>query len=98
MTEVAFDKKVEELAEHFERRAEMVAADFEKSMLRGYRESRLFRVTVNGLSIVAGAGLLLGARQLAVGGHKTAAAWCAGLGAVGLAAELLQGFLFRREK
>lgn len=42
--------------------------------------------------------LLAGAKHLADKGKTTAAIWCAGLSAAGLAADVLQIFLFRRKK
>lgn len=98
MTEKEFDLKVEDLAARFERRVEASADNFDKGLTRKYNESRLFRYTTRGISTIAEFGLLIGAKHLSDRGYKTAAFWCAGLGIIGLATDLLRIFMFRREK
>lgn len=98
MTEKEFDQKVEDMAVRFERRIETAADHLDKGVTRKYNESRLFRFTTRGISTAAEIGLLIRAKCLAEGGHRTAAIWCAGLGATGLAAELLRILMFRRKK
>ena len=76
----------------FDQKAEDLAARLE------CRENRLFRFTIRGISTAAEIGLLVGAKHLSSGGHKTAAMWCAGFGVVGLITELLRILIFRRER
>lgn len=49
------------------------------------------------ISIMAEIGLILGAEHLAEQDHKTAAAWCAELGIVGMAADIITSITFKRK-
>jgi len=98
MTEKEFDLKAEDLAARFERRVEASVDNFDKCITRKYNESRLFHYSTRGISTIAEVGLLIGAKHLSDRGCKTAAIWCAGLGIIGLATDLLRIFMFRREK
>lgn len=98
MTEKEFNQKVEDMAARFEHRVETAADHLDKGISQKYDESRLFRFAARGASIAAEIGLLIGAKQLADKGYRTAAMWCVGLGAAGLAAELLRILVFRRKK
>lgn len=96
MTEREFDQKVERLAANFERRVETVADHLDKTVNHAWNHSRLFRCASRGISLAAEIGLLLVAGRLADRGNRTAAAWCAGLSVVGLAADMLIAISFRR--
>lgn len=98
MTEREFDKKVERAAANFERRVETVADHLDKTVNCAWNRSRLFRCVSRGTSLAAEVGLLLIAGRLADRGNRTAAAWCAGLSVVGLAADMLIAICFRRKK
>ncbi|HIQ79950.1 MAG TPA: hypothetical protein IAD32_01535 [Candidatus Scatavimonas merdigallinarum] len=98
MTEREFDQKAEDLAARLECRIEAAAKCLEKGATQKYSENRLFRFTIRGISTAAEIGLLVGAKHLSGGGHKTAAMWCAGFGVVGLITELLRILIFRRER
>ena len=96
MTEQEFDQKVERAAAAYERRVEAAADHLDKTVNRAWNRSRLFRCVSRGMSLAAEVGLLLAAGRLAERGNRTAAAWCAGLSAVGLAADILLAIFFRR--
>ena len=98
MTEREFDQKVEQAAAIFERRVEAAADRLDKTVNRAWDRSRLFRCVSRGTSLAAEAGLLLLAGRMAERGNRTAAAWCAGLSAVGLAGDVLTAICFRRKK
>ena len=96
MTEREFDQKVERAAANFERRVEATADHLDKTVNHAWNHSRLFRCASRGTSLAAEVGLLLIAGHLADRGNRTAAAWCAGLSVVGLAADMLIAICFRR--
>jgi hypothetical protein len=98
MTEKEFDNKVEAMAARFEGRVESAADRLDKGLTYRYNQSRLFRFITTGISIAAEIGLLVGAKHLGEKGCRIAAIWCAGLGAAGLAAQLIRLVVFRREK
>ena len=86
MTEREFDQKVERAAANFERRVETAADHLDKTVNRAWDRSRFFRCVSRGNLLGCGeVGLLLVAGRMAERGNRTAAAWCAGLSAVGLA-------------
>lgn len=96
MTEREFDQKVERAAANFERRVEATADHLDKTVNHAWNHSRLFRCASRGISLAAEIGLLLVAGCLADRGNRTAAAWCAALSVVGLAADMLIAISFRR--
>ena len=96
MTEREFDQKVERATANFERRLETAADHLDKTVNHAWNHSRLFRCASRGISLAAEIGLLLVAGRLADRGNRTAAAWCAGLSVVGLAADMLIAICFRR--
>ena len=98
MTEREFDQKVEKSAANFERRVEATADHLDKTVNHAWNHSRLFRCASRGISLAAEVGLLMVAGRLADRGNRTAAAWCAGLSAVGLAGDVLTAICFRRKK
>lgn len=98
MTEREFDQKVEDWAARLEHRIEASADKLDRNVTRKYNDSRLFRFTTRGISIVAEIGLLIGGKHLAQKGYQTAAVWCVALGAVGLASEVLRILVFRRKR
>lgn len=98
MTEKEFNQKIENMVSLLEQRIETATDHLDKGITQKYRQSRLFRFIAKGTSITAEIGLLAGAKHLADKGNRTAAIWCAGLSAVGLAADVLQILLFRRKK
>lgn len=98
MTERKFDQKVERAVVNFERRVETAADHLDKTLNRTWNRSRLFRCVSRGMSLAAEVGLLLLAGCLADRGNRTAAAWCAGLSAVGLVGDVLTVICFRRKK
>lgn len=98
MTEREFDQKVEQAAAAFERRVETAANHLDKTVNHAWNHSRLLRCVSRGTSLFAEVGLLLVAGRLADRGNRTAAAWCAGLGAAGLAADVLTAICFRRKE
>ena len=98
MTERESDQQVERAAANFERRVETAADHLEKTVNRAWDRSRFFRCVSRGTSLAAEVGLLLLAGRMAERGNRTAAAWCAGLSAVGLAGDVLTAICFRRKK
>ena len=98
MTEREFDQKVERAAANFERRVETAADHLDKTVNRAWDRSRFFRCISRGTSLAAEVGLLLLAGRMAERGNRTAAVWCAGLCAVGLAGDVLTAICFRRKK
>lgn len=98
MTEREFDQKVERAVTNFECRVEATADHLEKTVNHAWYHSRLFRCASRGVSLAAEVGLLLVAGRLADHGNRTAAVWCAGLSAVGLAGNVLTAICFRRKK
>ena len=98
MKEQEFDQKVEQAAAIFERRVEAAADRLDKTVNRAWNRSRLFRCVSRGTSLAAEVGLLLVAGRLADRGNRTAAAWCARLSVVGLAADILTAICFRRKR
>lgn len=96
MTEREFDQKIERATKNFERRIENAADHLDKTVNRAWDRSRLFRCVSRGTSLASEVGLLLIAGRLADRGNRTAAAWCAGLSVVGLAADMLIAICFRR--
>lgn len=98
MTEREFDQKVERVAANFERRVETAVDHLDKTVNRAWNRSRLFRCVFRGTSLAAEVGLLLIAGRMAERGSRTAAVWCAGLSAVGLAGDVLTAICFRRKK
>lgn len=97
MTEREFNQKIERAAANFERRVEDAADHMDKTVNHVWTRSSLFRCVSRGTSLAAEVGLLLVAGRLADRGNRTAAAWCAGLGAVGLAGDVLTAICFRRK-
>lgn len=97
MTEREFDQKMERAAANFERRVEDAADHLDKTVNHVWNRSSLFRCVSRGTSLAAEVGLLLVAGRLADRGNQTAAAWCAGLSAVGLAGDVLTAICFRRK-
>ncbi|MCI8464804.1 MAG: hypothetical protein HFI63_02925 [Lachnospiraceae bacterium] len=73
----------------FEQRIDAAADRFEKNITEKWNNNKCFRRSMKSISIMAEAGLLLGAGHLAARGYKTAAAWCAGLGIVGVIADII---------
>ena len=98
MTEREFDQKVERAVANFERRVETATDHLDKTVNRAWDRSRLFRCVSRGMFLAAEVGLLLVAGRLAERGNRTAAAWCAGLSAVGLAGDVFTAICFRRKK
>lgn len=98
MTEQEFDRKVEELAERFERCVEASADRLEQGLTQRWNGSRWFRLTARAGSAAMGMGLLLGAASLRRKGFLTAARWCAAVGLVGLVCEIACGILWRRSE
>lgn len=98
MTEREFDQKVERAAANFERRVATAADHLDKTVNRAWDRSRFFRCVSRGTSLAAEVGLLLLAGRMAERGNRTAAVWCAGLSAVGLAGDVLTAICFRRKK
>lgn len=98
MTEQEFDRKVEELAERFERRVEASVDRLEQGLTQRWNGSRWFRLTARAGSAAMGMGLLLGAASLRRKGFLTAARWCAAVGLVGLVCEMACGILRRRSE
>lgn len=98
MKEQEFNQKVERAAAIFERRVEAAADHLDKTVSRAWDRSRLFRCLSRGTSLAAEVGLLLVAARLADRGNRTAAAWCAGLSAVGLTGDVLTAVCFQRRK
>ena len=97
MTEREFDQKVEKAAANFERRMEAAADHLDKTVNRAWDRSRLFRCVSRGTSLAAEFGLILAAGRLVDRGHRTAAAWCAGLGAASLVTHAVTAIYFRRK-
>lgn len=97
MTEREFNRKVEDMADRFERYAEASADRFDRKMTHAWDNSRLFRLVARSGSIAAELGLLLGARHLHDNGFKTAAIWCAGLSLIGLSWEIVRVAAFRKK-
>ncbi len=98
MTEQEFDQKVEDLAARFEQYVDTSADKLDKNLTHAWNNSRIFRLTTGGTSILAGIGLIIGARQLAESGHKNASLWCFILGVSCLLSELIRFSIFRRKK
>lgn len=98
MTEQEFDRKVEELAERFERRVEASVDRLEQGLTQRWNGSRWFRLTARAGSAAMGMGLLLSAASLRRKGFLTAARWCAAVGLVGLVCEIACGILWRRSE
>lgn len=98
MTEQEFDRKVEELAERFERRVEASVDRLEQGLTQRWNGSRWFRLAARAGSAAMGMGLLLGAASLRRKGFLTAARWCAAVGLVGLVCEIACGILWRRSE
>ena len=98
MTEQEFDRKVEELAERFERCVEASADRLEESLTQRWNGSMWFRLTARAGSAAMGMGLLLGAASLRRKGFLTAARWCAAVGLVGLVCEIACSVLWRRSE
>ena len=80
----------------FEQRIDDAADRHEKNITEKWNNSKCFRRSMKSISIMAEIGLILGAEHLAEQGHKTAAAWCAGLGIVGVAADIITSITFKR--
>lgn len=80
----------------FERRIEVAAEKFEKDITDKWNNNKWFRRRIKSISIIAEAGLFLGAGHLAGQGYKTAATWCAGLGAIGVLADVITTISFRK--
>ena len=106
MTEHEFDRMIEQAAGRFERAVEHAAGQFERAMEAGANHldrsltaawdgSNLFRWSVCGAQLLAGAGLLAAAKYFANVGQRIACFCCAGTGAVVLAAALLRIVLLR---
>ena len=98
MTEQEFDRKVEELAERFERCVEASADRLEQGLTQRWNGSRWFRLAARAGSAAMGMGLLLGAASLRRKGFLTAARWCAAVGLVGLVCEMACSVLWRRSE
>ncbi len=98
MTEQEFDRKVEELAERFERCVEASADRLEEGLTQRWNGSRWFRLAARAGSAAMGMGLLLGVASLRRKGFLTAARWCAAVGLVGLVCEMACGVLWRRSE
>ena len=106
MTEHEFDRMIDQAAGRFERAVEHAAGQFERAMEAGANHldrsltaawdgSSLFRWSVCGAQLLAGAGLLAAAKYFTSAGQRATALWCAGLGAAVLAAALLRIALLR---
>ena len=98
MTEREFDEKGESPAANLERRVETAAEQLDETVTRAWDRSCFGRCVSRGTSLAAEVGLLLLAGRMAERGNRTAAAWCAGLSAVGLAGDVLTAICFRRKK
>lgn len=81
----------------FEQRIDAAADRFEKSITDKWNNNKCFRRSIKSISIMAEIGLILGAGHLAAQGYKTAAAWCTGLGIVGVLADIITSITFRRK-
>ncbi len=81
----------------FEQRIEAAADRFEKSITDKWNNNKCFRRGFKSGSIMAEISLILGAGHLAARGYKTTAAWCAGLGIVGVLADIITSITFRRK-
>lgn len=108
MTEHEFDRMIDQAADRFEQAVEHAAGQFERAMEAGANHldrsltaawdgSNLFRWSVCGAQLLAGAGLLAAAKYFASAGQRAACFCCAGTGAAVLAAALVRILLFRRE-
>lgn len=82
--------------QEFEQRIEAAADKFDKSISKKWNNNRFFRIGIKSVSLTAEAALIFGAVHLAKQGYKTAAAWCFGLGAVGVIADIITAITFRR--
>ena len=96
MTEKEFDKRVEAAAGRFERRVEAAADRFDRGITRIW-EKKLFRAAIRAVSLAAEAGLIVAAAILRAQGHPSGAAWCLGLGLLGIAADVIKGVVFKKE-
>lgn len=106
MTEHEFDRMIDQAADRFEQAVEHAAGQFERAMEAGANHldrsltaawdgSNLFRWSVCGAQLLAGAGLLAAAKYFASAGQRAACFCCAGTGAAVLAAALLHIALLR---
>ena len=106
MTEHKFDRMIDQAADRFERAVEHAAGQFERAMearanhldrslTAAWDGSNLFRWSVCGAQLLAGAGLLAAAKYFADAGQRAACFCCAGTGAAALAAALLRIALLR---
>ena len=106
MTEHEFDRMIDQAAGRFERAVEHAAGQFERAMEAGanrldqgltafWEDCALFRWSVCGAQLLAGAGLLAAAKYFANVGQRIACFCCAGTGAAVLAAALLRIALLR---
>ena len=95
MTERTFDQKVEYAAGCLERAVEAGANRLDRSLTAAWDGSNLFRWSVCGAQLLAGAGLLAAAKYFASAGQRIACFCCAGTGAAVLAATLLRIALLR---
>lgn len=81
----------------FEQRIEAAADRFDKGITEKWNNNKSFRRSIKSVSILAEIGLIFGAGYLAEQGYKTAAVWCAGLGVVGVLADIITTITFRRK-
>ncbi len=80
----------------FEQRIDAAADRFEKNITKKWNNNKCFRRSMKSISIMAETGLILGAEHLAMRGYKTAAAWCARLGIVGVISDIITSIIFRK--
>lgn len=95
MTEHEFDRMIDQAAGRFERAMEAGANHLDRSLTAAWDGSSLFRWSVCGAQLLAGAGLLAAAKYFANVGQRIACFYCAGTGAAVLAAALLRIALLR---
>lgn len=81
----------------FEQRIEAAADRFDKGITEKWNSNKSFRRSIKSVSILAEIGLIFGAGYLAEQGYKPAAVWCAGLGVVGVLADIITTITFRRK-
>lgn len=97
MTEKEFDRRVEAAAGRFEQRVEAAADRFDKGITRVWEKNKLFRAAIRAVSLAVEAGLIVAAAILWAQGHPTGAAWCLGLGLLGIAADVIKAVVFKKE-
>lgn len=106
MTEHSLDRMAEQAASRFEQAVERAADDFERAMDAGaarlerdltflWENNFLFRWTISGAELLAGAGLLAAAKYFADAGQRAACLCCTVTGTAVFAAALLRIVLYR---